>query len=143
MVHQLNYSRDILETFGVLSSFNLAEAFWENYESFAVQKIKNANLKLRGALFYIKGLSHKQAEKELQTLSQIMPVIEKVRNMLEPVKGKEFKNFKDASEEFFETVDVLYESLIEIADVHSSYKSSIPVLKADWDSDADAHWDNY
>lgn len=143
IVHQLNYSRDILEIFGVLSSFSLADAFWKNYESFAIPKIKNSTLKLRGSLFYIKDLSHKQAQKELQTISQLVPVINKLKAMIETVNDEEFRAFKTATLEFFETLDVLYEDLSEIADVHGSYKSSMPVLKGDWDSDADAHWDNY
>jgi hypothetical protein len=30
-----------------------------------------------------------------------------------------------------------------VEDIHSSYKSSIPVLAKDWDCKEDEHWDNY
>jgi hypothetical protein len=51
--------------------------------------------------------------------------------------------FKIAALDFFDTVDFLYANLQDIADIHSTYKISKPVLATDWDAVEDEHWDNY
>ena len=48
MVYTQTYSTSILESLGVLSSFNIAETIWEKYEQFAIPKIKESTVKLRG-----------------------------------------------------------------------------------------------
>lgn len=143
MVHNLTYSTNILDTFSVLSSFNLAESIWDKYEKYAIPKIEDATIKLRGSLFYIKDLTPKQAEKELKTLNQIIPVLYTSKEMLSSVEDKEFQNFKNTAIEFFDTVDLLHDNLQDIAKIHSFYEMSMSVLSEDWDSKEDQHWDNY
>ena len=141
MIHNLTYSTDILDTFGVLSSFSFAETIWTKYEKYAIPKIEDATLKLRGALFYIKDLTSKQAQKELKSLDQIIPIFCKLRGRLQSIDNREFKRFKDTAIEFFDTVDLLHDNLQDIAQIHSSYEMSMPVLANDWDSKEDDHWD--
>lgn len=143
MVHNLTYSTNILDTFSVLSSFNLAESIWDKYEKYAIPKIEDATVKLRGSLFYIKDLTPKQAEKELKTLNQIITVLYKFKEMLNAIEDKEFQDFKNTAIEFFDTVDLLHDNLQDIAQIHNFYEMSMPVLSEDWDSKADQHWDNY
>jgi hypothetical protein len=143
MVHNLTYSTNILDTFSVLSSFNLAESIWDKYEKYAIPKIEDATIKLRGSLFYIKDLTPKQAEKELKTLNQIIPVLYTSKEMLSSIEDKEFQNFKNTAIEFFDTVDLLHNNLQDIAKIHSFYEMSMSVLSEDWDSKEDQHWDNY
>tara|TARA_R110001592_G_scaffold275745_1_gene542839 strand:+ start:998 stop:1429 length:432 start_codon:yes stop_codon:yes gene_type:complete len=143
MVHNLTYSTNILDTFSVLSSFNLAESIWDKYEKYAIPKIEDATIKLRGSLFYIKDLTPKQAEKELKTLNQIIPVLYTSKEMLSSIEDKEFQNFKNTAIEFFDTVDLLHDNLQDIAKIHSFYEMSMSVLSEDWDSKEDQHWDNY
>lgn len=143
MVHNLTYSTNILDTFSVLSSFNLAESIWDKYEKYAIPKIEDATIKLRGSLFYIKDLTPKQAEKELKTLNQIIPVLYTSKEMLSSIEEKEFQNFKNTAIEFFDTVDLLHDNLQDIAKIHSFYEISMSVLSEDWDSTEDQHWDNY
>ena len=88
MVHHLTYSTNILDTFSVLSSFNFAESIWDKYEKYAIPKIQDATIKLRGSLFYIKDLTPKQAEKELKSLNQIIPVLYKSKEMLSSIDRK-------------------------------------------------------
>lgn len=38
-VYNLTYSTSILESLGVLSSFNISETIWEKYEEFAILDI--------------------------------------------------------------------------------------------------------
>ncbi|PIQ14837.1 MAG: hypothetical protein COW67_11600 [Flavobacteriales bacterium CG18_big_fil_WC_8_21_14_2_50_32_9] len=143
MVHHLTYSTNILDTFSVLSSFNFAESIWDKYEKYAIPKIQDATIKLRGSLFYIKDLTPKQAEKELKSLNQIIPVLYKSKEMLSSIKDKEFQDFKSAAIEFFDTIDLLHDNLQDIAKIHSFYEMSMSVLSEDWNSKEDQHWDNY
>lgn len=143
MVHNLTYSTNILDTFSVLSSFNLAGSIWDKYEKYAIPKIEDATIKLRGSLFYIKDLTPKQAEKELKTLNQIIPVLYTSKEMLSSIEDKEFQNFKNTAIEFFDTVDLLHDNLQDIAKIHSFYDMSMSVLSEDWNSKEDQHWDNY
>lgn len=143
MVHNLTYSTNILDTFSVLSSFNLAESIWDKYEKYAIPKIEDATIKLRGSLFYIKDLTPKQAEKELKTLNQIIPVLYTSKEMLSSIEDKEFQSFKNTAIEFFDTVDLLHDNLQDIAKIHSFYEMSMSVLSEDWESKEDQHWDNY
>jgi len=143
MIHHLTYSTNILDTLGVLSSFSYAETIWTEYENYAIPKIEDATLKLRGSLFYVKDLTSKQAQKELKSLDQIIPILCKFRSLLEPVGDKKFEHFKNTAIEFFGTVDQLYDNLQDFAQIHNSYEMSIPVLAGDWDSKEDDHWDKY
>ncbi|MBU3659380.1 MAG: hypothetical protein FGM14_05905 [Flavobacteriales bacterium] len=143
MVYNLTYSTSILESLGVLSSFNFAESIWEKYEKFAIPKIKESTIKLRGSIFYLKDLTPIKASKEANSIGSLIPVLAKLRTVIEPINDKEFKEFKIAALDFFETVDFLYANLQEIADIHTTYELSKPVLAADWDAVEDEHWDNY
>lgn len=143
MVYNLSYSTSIFESLGVLSSFNIAETIWEKYEKFAIPKIKDSTIKLRGSLYYLKDLSPTQASKELSSISPLIPVLSKLRTVIDPIEDREFHDFKTAAVDFFDTVDFLYFNLQDIADVHSSYELSKPVLATDWDSNEDEHWNNY
>jgi hypothetical protein len=143
MVYNLTYSNSIFESLGVLTSFNIAETIWEKYEKFAIPKIKDSTIKLRGSLYYLKDLSPNEASKELNSISPLIPVLSKVRTVIEPIDDREFHDFRTAALDFFDTVDYLYFNLQDIADVHSSYELSKPVLANDWDSNEDEHWDNY
>lgn len=143
MVYSLTFTTNILESLGVLSSFNIAETIWEKYEKFAIPKIKDSTIKLRGSLYYLKDLSPNEASKELNSISPIIPVLSKLRTVIEPIDNREFRDFKIAALDFFETVDFLYFNLQDIADVHSFYDLSKQVLASDWGSNEDEHWNNY
>ena len=143
MVHKLTYLTNIFDTFGVLSSFSFAETIWTRYEKYAIPKIEDATLKLRGSLFYVKDLTTSQAKKELKSLDQIIPILGKFRSMLEQIDDQESKHFRDTAIEFFDTVDLLHDNLQDVAQIHSSYEMSMPVLAGDWDSKEDEHWDKY
>ena len=143
MVHNMTYSNSILDTFGVLSSFSLADTIWNKYEKHAIPKIEDTTLKLRGSLFYLKELSPKQAHKEFKSIESIIPILCNLRSMLEPIDDQEFINFKNTAIEFFDTVNLLSDNLQDIAQIHSSYEMSTPVLAEDWDKKEDNHWDKY
>jgi hypothetical protein len=143
MVHNLTYSTNILESLGVLTGFNIAETIWEKYEKFAIPKIKESTVKLRGSLYYLKDMKPSQAAKEANSISSLIPVLAKLRTAIESIDYREFKEFKNAALEFFDTVDTLYANLQDIADIHSSYELSKPILATDWDSSEDQHWNNY
>ncbi|MCK4664131.1 MAG: hypothetical protein KAT68_14785 [Bacteroidales bacterium] len=139
----MTYSTSIFDTFGVLSSFSFAETIWSKYEKYAIPKIEDTTLKLRGSLFYLKDLTPKQAQKELKSIDSIIPILCRFRSMLEPIDDQEFINFKNSAIEFLDTVDLLHNSLQDIAQIHSSYEMSMSVLAEDWDRKEDNHWDKY
>lgn len=143
MVYSLTYSTSILESLGVLSSFNIAESIWKKYEQFAIPKIKDSTIKLRGSLYYLKDLTPSQADKELTAIRPLMPVLSKLRAIIEPIDDRDHRDFRSTALDFFDTVDLLFANLHDLADVHSSYEMSKPVLATDWDSSEDEHWDNY
>lgn len=141
LIHSSN--SNIFESLSVISSFNLAEKFWDNYEDFAIRKVKDATLKLKGLCYDMSNISPKEATKELDYLNNILPVLHKLRKKIESIKDKEFQTFKATAIEFFDTVDVLYNNLQDIAHIHHAYETSVPVLSNDWDKEEDKHWDNY
>ncbi|MFN3589927.1 MAG: hypothetical protein ACK4UP_11145 [Spirosomataceae bacterium] len=143
MVYNPTYSTNILESLGAISGFNFAETIWEKYEKYAIHKIKESTVNLRGALYYLKDLTPSQAAKEVNSISAFIPVLAKLKTVIEPIDRREFKEFKSTALDFFDTVDFLYISLQDIADIHSSYELSTPVLATDWDSVEDEHWNNY
>ena len=143
MVYNLAYSSSIFESLGVLSSFNIAETIWEKYEKFAIPKIKDSIIKIRGSVYYLKDLTPNEASKELNSISPLIPVLSKLRTVIESINDREFHDFRTVAFEFFDTVDFLYFNLQDIADIHSSYELSKPVLATDWDSNEDEHWNNY
>ncbi|MCA1750989.1 MAG: hypothetical protein ABR572_09030 [Cryomorphaceae bacterium] len=143
MAYQPTYATSIFESLGVLSSFGISETIWEKYEKFAVAKIVESTLKLRGTLYYLKDLSPKQASAELGSISLLAPVLSKLRKAIEPIDDTAFHEFKTVALDFFDTVDFLHAGLRDIADVNSAYELSKPVLAADWDSDEDEHWNDY
>ena len=143
MSGNLSFSTSIFESLGVLSGFNFTETIWDKYELFAISKIKDSTIKLRGSLYYLKDLTPKEANKELIALSPLIPILSELRRAVEQEINPDFTNFKITAIDFFETVDFLYFNLQDIADVHRSYELSKPVLAADWDSNEDEHWNNY
>lgn len=143
MVHNLTYSTNILDTFGVLSSFNFAEKIWNRYEKYAIPKLEEATLKIRGSLFYIKDLTPIQAEKELRSLEQLTAILSNFRDTPDLIDEQKYKHFKKAVTQFFDSIDLLHDNLKDIAQIHSSYEMAMPVLAEDWDSDEDSHWDKY
>lgn len=143
MVYNLTYSTSIFESLGVLSSFSISETIWEKYEKFAIPKIKDSTIKLRGSLYYLKDLTPNEVSKELNSISHLIPVLSKLRTVIEPIDDREFHEFRTAALDFFDSVDFLYFNLQDIADVHSSYELAKIVLATDWDSNEDEHWNNY
>ena len=143
MVYKLTYSTSIFESLGVLSSFSISETIWEKYEKFAIPKIKESTIKFRGSLYYLKDLTPNEASKELSSISPLIPVLSKLRTAIEMIDESAFHEFRTVAMDFFDTVDFLYFNLQDIADVHSSYELSMPVLATDWDSNEDEHWNNY
>lgn len=143
MVYTHSYSTSIFDTLGVLSSVNFAGKIWEQYEKYAISKIKDSTFILRGYLYYLKDFSPTQANKELYSIRSIIPVLLDLRRVIENIEDREYRNYKVAAIEFLDTVDFLYSNLQDIADVNSSYKLSQSVLALDWDKEEDEHWNNY
>jgi hypothetical protein len=143
MVANLALSTSIFESLGVLSGFNIATTIWKKYEKFAIPKIKESTVKLRGSLYYFKDLTPNQAAKEINSIGSLIPVLAELRTVIEPIEDEAFKAFKDAALDFFDTVEFLYASLQEMADVHGAYEYSKSVLADDWDRAEDEHWNNY
>lgn len=143
MVLQMSYSNGIMESLGVLSGFGVADAIWERYEQFAIPKLKESTVKLRGSLYYLKSLTPKAATKEMRSLEPLLPVLVKLSKAMEEEDDKAFQAFKSAATEFIEVVNLLYESLEDIAEPGGSYRASMPVLATDWNSQEDQHWDKY
>ncbi len=82
-------------------------------------------------------------DSELKSLTQIVTVLYTFKEMLNSIEDKEFKDFKNAAIEFFDTVDLLHDNLQDIAQIHNFYKMSMSVLSEDWNSKEDQHWDKY
>jgi hypothetical protein len=88
MRQYFEFSTEILDTFAVLSSFNFAESIWTKYEKYAIPKIEDATLKIRGTLFYIKSLTPEQAQRELISLDQINPIFVRLQSKLECIDNQ-------------------------------------------------------
>ena len=143
MVYNPTYSTSIFESIGIISGFNIAETIWEKYEKFAIPKIKESTLKLRGSLFYIKDLTPEQAADEVNYTRSLIPILTKLRTVIESNNDNRFSEFKMVAIDFLDTVDLLIANLQDIADIHSSFDYSKQVLATDWDRVEDDHWDNY
>lgn len=143
MVQGLSYSNSLFEPLAVISSFNMVEAVWDRYQKFAIPKIQEGTLTIRGSLHYLKELTPKQAQKELVQVDAIIPMYAKLRVMMDEIDEPEFNKFKMAVTELFEAIDLLHEGLQDVAFVDDPYAMSSKVLADDWESQEDAHWDNY
>ncbi len=139
------YSNSLLETMGILNvnTLRLSKFIWEKYEKFAIKKLENYTVKIRGTYYYLNNLTPKQAQHELETLKQFEPLLSPFKQQLESIDRNEFVKFRNTAMDFFNALEDVTHALTEIADVHSSYKSSIPTLAKGWDSKEDEHWDNY
>ncbi|OQX21828.1 MAG: hypothetical protein BWK75_02275 [Candidatus Altiarchaeales archaeon A3] len=137
------YSNTLLETISVLNTFSLSKFVWKKYEKFAIPKIEDSTIKIRGTFYYLNNLKPKQAEQELRTLNQFEPLLSQLKQQLELIDDAEFLKFKKTALDFFTALEEITDTLNEITDIHSAYKRSIPVLAKDWDSPEDNHWDNY
>jgi hypothetical protein len=138
-----SYSASIFESLGVISGFNVAESIWEKYEKFAICKVKESTIKIRGSLYYVKEFSPARVERELNSIRPILLVLGKLRSKIKNNNDPDLIEFKRAVMDFFETVDVLCQSLEDLATSNSEFELSKPVLAVDWDSKEDDHWDNY
>ena len=143
MVHNFTYLTNIIDALGILAFINVTETIWEKYEKYVIGKIKDATLKLRGALFYIKELTPAEAQKELDTLNTFMPTFNKLKAAIKNIDNPQLEQIKRTAMEFFKTIDLMQEHLQDIAQAHAAYEMSIPVLAVDWDSEEDNHWDEY
>ena len=143
MVNNFTNSTSIFESLGILSSFNIAETIWESYENFAIPKLKESTIKLRGSIFYLKELKPNEALNELNSIKPLIPILAELKKKIEFVDDKNIQEFRNTAKNFFDTVDYLFHNLQDISDVNSSYEFSKPVLAKDWDSNEDQHWDNY
>ena len=143
MKNSLSLSTNLFETLSVLSSFKLTESIWDSYESFAISKISDSTLKLRGAMHYLKELTPSQAAKELKLINNMMPIIQQLNTMILKVNHTELAMFKNEVAEFIETIEHLRFQLNEIKDEQNSYLISSQVLEQDWLREEDNHWDNY
>lgn len=94
-------------------------------------------------MFYLKDLTPEQATEEANSIASFIPVLAKLRTVIELMDESAVKVFKLTALDFFDTVDFFYSYLQDIADIHSSYEQSKPVLANDWDSFEDEHWNNY
>jgi len=142
MVQSVTYSNSIFDAFGSLSSFNFKEAAWGKYEKFAIRKLEKATAKLSERLIDINLLTPKKAESELNSISFLIPILEKIETEMCFIEDIEFRQFKTASLDFIKVVNQIYLNLHDISDAHSSYELSHLVL-SDWDEKINDHWDNY
>ncbi|KAB1063172.1 hypothetical protein F3059_11045 [Salibacter halophilus] len=137
------YNHFIFETLGIMSSLQYTDSVWNDYEEFAISKIEDANLRIRGAVSQSRNLKNSEAEKELLLLEKMIPVINQFEKSLESSNDEKFRAIKDSFQTFLASVKELHKTLEELADKHHHYKISTPVLSEDWDSEEDDHWDNY
>ncbi|PKP61059.1 MAG: hypothetical protein CVT88_01140 [Candidatus Altiarchaeales archaeon HGW-Altiarchaeales-1] len=137
------YSNTLLEMISVLNTFSVSKFVWKKYEKFAIPKIEDSTIKIRGTFYDLNNLKPKQAEQELQTLNQFKPLLYQLKQQLELIEDMEFLKFKNTALDFFTTLKEITDTLNEITDIHSSYKRAMPVLAKDWDRPEDNHWDNY
>jgi hypothetical protein len=143
MEHALDYKNNILDGLEVLGLFKLPEPILGTYEKYAIAKIDDAILKLRGALYYLKELTPDQARQEFDTLSPILEVLFDLKDRIEEIDEEYLQSFKHKAAEFCYVVEELHENLYDIAEEHPSYHLSQPILEKDWDQPEDDHWDDY
>lgn len=139
----LSLSTSIFESFGAISGFSFVKGIREKYEAFAVSKIQDASLKLTGAQHFLKEMTPGQARRELDLIEPFTPVLKDLRYSVDNIDRKEFPLLVKAAGDFFEAVDLIIVGLHDVAEIHSSYETSLPVLAHDWDSQEDEHWNNY
>ncbi len=139
----LSLSTSIFESFGAISGFSYVEGIREKYEAFAVSKIQDATLKLRGAQHFLKEMTPGQARHELTLIEPVAPVLKELKYSVDRIDKREFLLLVKTAYDFFESVDLIINGLQDVAGVHSTYQASMPVLAADWDSKEDEHWNNY
>ena len=139
----MTYSFNIIEVFGMLSSFSLLKTIWRQYEDHFIDKFRAATKELNQSLLGIKDLSPQEASKKLKSLQIVISIYDKNRNAIQKISDTELLSFKKHSLDFFDTFNLVIEDLEDIAQIHSSLQMSMPVLEEDWNSQEDQHWDSY
>jgi hypothetical protein len=66
-----------------------------------------------------------------------------LKNRIEKIEEECFQSFNHKAAEFCPVAEELHEDLQGIAEEHTSYQLSRPVLEKDWDQPEDEHWDDY
>jgi len=135
--------QNIFEPLSTLLAFNPNDFIWEKYKQFAIPKIEQGTITLRGLQDYISDYSPEMAAHELKELERIIQTITELRPKFQEIQNEGFREFKDASLEFFNTVENIHDMLEDISNVNQNLHTSLPVLKEDWDSEADQVWDFY
>lgn len=143
MTQSIGFTNSIIEPMGFLSGFNISDKVWNQYQRFAVPKIMESTMKLRGALYYVKDFSPKQAAEELEHIADAVSILQTLRVSVAEMDFPEFKMFKKAAMDFFNAVDELQSALEDVAEVHHSYRLTVAAFSEDWDSESDQCWDNY
>lgn len=133
----------LFEILGVFSGIKTQHPLWIDYENFALQKIKDSIVVLRGAIFYAKELTDAEARKEVHVVASSLSFFHNFRSLLESDSIKTSTEFKVAALELISIVDELLTCLREITEVTPSYEYSLPVLSVDWECKEDDHWNNY
>ncbi len=133
----------LFEALGVFSGIKTQHPLWIDYEKFALQKIKDSIVVLRGAIFYAKELTDAEARKEVYVVASSLSFFHDFRTLLESDSIKTSTEFKVAALELINVVDELLICLREITEVTPSYEYSLPVLSVDWECKEDDHWNNY
>lgn len=133
----------IFETLSVFSGIKTQHSLWKEYENFALQKIKDSVVVLRGAIYYAKELTDAEARKELNVVDSCLPFLHDFKFLLESGSIKTSVEFRQVALELISIVDELLICLRDITDITSSYEYSLPVLSVDWECKEDDHWNNY
>lgn len=143
MTQSIGFTNSIIEPMGFLCGFNISDKIWDWYQRFAVPKIMESTMKIRGALFYVKDFSPQQATQELENISDMVAILDNLKTSVLAVQAPGYGAFKKAATDFFYAVDELQSALEDVAEVHYSYRLAIPAFSEDWGSESDQCWDNY
>lgn len=131
MVHNLTYSASIFNTLGVLSSVSFTETIWSKYEKYAVKTLKKSTYKFKELLSSVDKLSINELIKQFEILDQLMPVLNKQRENIEPINDTHFRNFKNAAIEFFNIVDLLFDTVHTEIHKHPYNDETLAALEED------------
>lgn len=139
----LTLENSLFETFGALGSFNLSQMIWSKYEKFAIPKIEAGTVSLRGTMSYFNALPEVEARKLLESLESYIEVLASVESQIMAIDDNEFSRFRNATLEYFATLQQAQELLFETAHPHFSYQMSEQVLAEDWNAPENDIWDKY
>lgn len=140
--------QSVLETFGIATTLNtmkknfIEPALLQNFKNFAILAISQQTASLRTLFNNLDTIPVQQLVKNLTALQLYISFFDTLKRELTENNSEDFKDFETVFATYYQLLLTIESVLEQSTKPHFSYLSSHKALAADWDNEADDHWNN-